>query len=83
MNKYILTSCDATAVRLLHGDKSLDLVANIFMLNSSVDFTLLSKRSIYVEFIAVCYVVKNIAKYFDILLLFSFYFLLFVALQHS
>ena len=53
MNKYILTSCDATAVRLLHGDKSLDLVANIFMLNSSVDFTLLSKRSTYVEFIAV------------------------------
>ena len=43
--------------------------------------TLLSKRSTYVEFIAVCYVVKNIAKYFDILLLFSLYFLDYLSLS--
>ena len=38
IKKYILTSCDATAVRRFHGDNSLDLVTNVFMLNAPVDF---------------------------------------------
>ena len=38
IKKYILTSCDATPVRLFHGDNSLDLVTNVFMLNAPVDF---------------------------------------------
>ena len=36
--------CDAAVKLLLHGDESLDLVADTLMLNTSVDFILSSKR---------------------------------------
>ena len=42
--KNSLTSCDASTVKLLNGDESLDLETNTLILNATVDFVLSSKR---------------------------------------
>ena len=42
IKKKISFSCGAAIVKLLHGDKSLDLVTTSLTLNASVDFILLS-----------------------------------------
>ena len=65
---------------LLHGKALLDLASNTLILNASLDFIISSKifEGLLCR-IAMCYIVKNAAKYLYILFLFRLnYFILFV-----
>ena len=66
INKNSLTSCYATITKpLLYGEESLDLVTNILKINASFD-------GLTILLFVICCVVKNIAKYLDNLLRFTF-----------